>query len=239
MKRFTDTGIWEKPWFRKLPPAVKELWRYLCDKCDAAGVIDPDWEAISFAIGGQVGPEAVEDLNGNAVWRNGKLFLPQFIEFQYVNLSRECRPHEHVFQAIEKHGLAESEYLRRPPAKPEKPPPDDAKPKNSKHTLEEVMLLAAKAGLPDNEAKKFFHHYESNGWHVGKNPMKSLPGAMANWKLRYEERKIGNGQAHRGHNPNAQMPNAERDPYAEVGRSIGSGVPDASQADLSLPPAED
>jgi len=50
-------------------------------------------------------------------------------------------------------------------------------------TLDELKLQAAKIGLPDNEAEKFFNYYESNGWRVGKNPMRSWSAALTNWKL--------------------------------------------------------
>lgn len=60
------------------------------------------------------------------------------------------------------------------------------------HSLEEVKLLAEKTGLPESEAIKFWNFYESKGWMVGKNRMKSLGGAMGGWKARYEEKK---GQA--------------------------------------------
>lgn len=53
-------------------------------------------------------------------------------------------------------------------------------------SLEEVRLLAAKTGLPPEEADKFFHFYESKGWKVGKTPMKSVASAMAGWKLRWQ-----------------------------------------------------
>ena len=47
-KRFTDTDIWKKKWFRKLPLEIKLLWCYLKDSCDHAGVIEFDAEVISF-----------------------------------------------------------------------------------------------------------------------------------------------------------------------------------------------
>ena len=34
------------------------------------------------------------------------------------------------------------------------------------------------------EAKKFWYYYESNGWKVGKNPMKSWKMALSGWLLR-------------------------------------------------------
>lgn len=52
---------------------------------------------------------------------------------------------------------------------------------------EELELQAAKIGLPQREAQKFFNYYESKGWMVGKSPMKIWRSALANWKLKWEE----------------------------------------------------
>lgn len=60
---------------------------------------------------------------------------------------------------------------------------------DAKPTLEAVKLQAAKSGLPDTEAMKFWNYYESNGWRVGKNPMRSWTHAMANWKRHWEEHR--------------------------------------------------
>ncbi len=57
-----------------------------------------------------------------------------------------------------------------------------------KPTLEECVAHAAKIGLPLSEGKKFFHHYESVGWMVGRNPMVGFKSAMSGWMLRWEER---------------------------------------------------
>lgn len=54
-------------------------------------------------------------------------------------------------------------------------------------SIDEVKLMGAKAGMPDSESEKFFHHYESNGWRVGKNPMRSLAGAIGGWVARWRE----------------------------------------------------
>lgn len=57
-------------------------------------------------------------------------------------------------------------------------------------SIEEVKLHFAKIGLPETEAFKFYGHYESNGWRVGKNPMKSWVGASTNWKANFDERRF-------------------------------------------------
>ena len=54
-KRFIDTKIWDKAWFRKLTPKNKLIWIYLLTRCDHAGIWDADWEAAEFFIGEWVG----------------------------------------------------------------------------------------------------------------------------------------------------------------------------------------
>lgn len=46
--------------------------------------------------------------------------------------------------------------------------------------LLEVNQYFEEQGNP-NEAEKFFNYYESNGWKVGKNPMKDWKAASRNW----------------------------------------------------------
>jgi uncharacterized protein YdaU (DUF1376 family) len=57
-----------------------------------------------------------------------------------------------------------------------------------KPSLEEIKLHASKVGLPEIEAEKFYNYYESNGWKVGRNPMKSWQAAMVNWRTNWQER---------------------------------------------------
>lgn len=56
-------------------------------------------------------------------------------------------------------------------------------------SMDEAKLHGAKIGLPENQVELWWWHYESNGWVVGKTRMVSWPGAMAGWKLRWQERQ--------------------------------------------------
>lgn len=58
-----------------------------------------------------------------------------------------------------------------------------------KPTLDEIKFACAKAGLPEAEAERFHNYYESNGWRVGKNPMRSWSHAIGNWKKNFDERR--------------------------------------------------
>jgi hypothetical protein len=57
----------------------------------------------------------------------------------------------------------------------------------------EVFLLFEKTGGPRTEAIKFLNHYHSNGWKVGRNPMRSLPHAVGNWVARWREKQQPSG----------------------------------------------
>lgn len=101
-------------------------------------------------------------------------------------------------------------------------------------TMEEIKLAVAKAGLPESEAEKFFNYYESNGWRVGKNPMKSWQAAMTGWKLRWEENqknetRIGSPNQRPVIDRNAGTLNAGRSSdYANVGKLIQVPNPERS-----------
>lgn len=110
MKRFTDTEIWEKRWYRIAPLRAKLLFKYIVDHCDHGGVLDPDWERMSFSIGETVSINDLEHLNGNIKIRNGKLFVPRFIRFQFGQISPLCKQHAPVFDAIKRHFLKDEEW---------------------------------------------------------------------------------------------------------------------------------
>ena len=58
-----------------------------------------------------------------------------------------------------------------------------------KPSIEEVQLQATKIGLDLSQSESFFNYYESNGWKVGRNPMRSWPHALSNWKLNHNRYK--------------------------------------------------
>lgn len=114
MKRFTETTKWSNVWFRKLPPAEKCLWLWLCDNCDSAGVIEPDWEVLSIVLGADLDERNVQSFGDRVVkLPNGKLWLVSFIDFQYGKLSPDCKPHKAIFALLEKHGLQNGEEKER------------------------------------------------------------------------------------------------------------------------------
>lgn len=109
-KRFTDCDIWDDPWFRKLPNLYKAFWRFLCDKCDPAGVWKIDYEGAGFFLGEQISEKNALDMFNSGKKRIHPLseenwLIIGFILFQYGELSPNCPAHKPVYASISRHGL--------------------------------------------------------------------------------------------------------------------------------------
>jgi len=107
MKRFTDTEIWNKPWYRKLPPEMKCAWDYVVDHCDNVGVWIPDFEIAEVFIGTKIDwDQVLERCNGNIkVMECGKWWVVDFCDFQYGELKETCPPHRSYLSLLKKHSL--------------------------------------------------------------------------------------------------------------------------------------
>lgn len=103
-KRFTDTAKWDKAWFRKLSPPEKCVWMFLCDRCDHAGFWDIDMDALHFFVGTTWRIEDLTSTFGDKITLVGKdkIFIPDFVEFQYGNLNPKNRVHNSIIQKAEK-----------------------------------------------------------------------------------------------------------------------------------------
>ena len=107
-KRFVDTKIWDKAWFRRLTPKNKLIWIYLLTKCDHAGIWDSDWEAAEFFIGEKVAyDELPEEITNKMKYIKGEdqYFIPSFIHFQYGELRENSKPHLSVIKRLTDKGL--------------------------------------------------------------------------------------------------------------------------------------
>jgi len=109
-KRFMDTQLYDKQWYRKLKPAQKCFYKYLLLKCDIAGLWDIDMEAASFYIGEEITLTMIDSLNAGqerVIQVENKLWICDFVEFQYGQLSEQCPPHKPVIALLKKYNLFE------------------------------------------------------------------------------------------------------------------------------------
>ena len=88
---------------------------------------------------------------------------------------------ETTLSEIEKGGLEDAEAITRQ----DKTLQDKTRQKGvrrfRKPTVEEVSAFAAEIGNPTFDAEHFVDYYESNGWKVGRNPMKDWKATVRNW----------------------------------------------------------
>ena len=105
-------------------------------------------------------------------------------------------------------------------------------------SMDELSENGRRIGLPANEVEKFFNHYESQGWMVGKNKMKNWKSAMSGWKNRSDEynAKRTNDTRPNGHigARNQQMGDGQRR-NSERSAAESKAIDDAYTLDGTIP----
>jgi|TARA_R110002124_G_scaffold121716_3_gene280070 hypothetical protein len=191
-KRMTDTDKWKKRFVRELQPQHKLLWFYILDDCNHAGIWEVDIDVASIRVGFDLSQDDLPSLFGDKVisFDNGdKWFIPDFIEYQYGELNQNSNVHKSVINLLNKYNL--EGYLkgsqRVESTLKDKDTDivivkDKAKAKRfTKPTVEDVLdYCSERNNLVD--AEKFYDYYSSNGWKVGKNPMKDWKASVRTWE---------------------------------------------------------
>ncbi len=188
----TDTDKWKKRFVRELSPQHKLLWFYILDDCNHAGIWEVDIEVASI----RVGYELIHDMLPQAfldkivIFDNGdKWFIPEFIDFQYGELNPNSNVHKSVIALLQKYNL--EGYLKGSQTLPE-----GGKDKAKDIVIVKDKVKAKRFAKPNVEdiieycnernnyvdPQKFYDYYSSNGWKVGKNPMKDWKAAVRTWE---------------------------------------------------------
>jgi len=198
------------PWFRfypadwikgtrELSASEKAIWiDLLCYMWEAKeqGVIQSDWNGIARMTGTPwlECEGIVRSLVDKGVLEMSQV-CPAFVRLMSRRMSAECHARENARERQQKH--RESERLRKikyrnghvtemsqtRSQKSEVIKDKDIRHAFKKPTLQELQdhLKEKQSGL---DAEAFYAFYESNGWRVGKNPMKSWKAAVTTWEKR-------------------------------------------------------
>jgi len=119
-KRYIDTKIWDKTWFRKLEVEEKSIWLYLITRCDHAGIIDFDPDSFNFHLMVSYKEEQYsklfKQLGDKVVMYEGntKIWVKTFIEYQYGgldNLNPNVRPQKAVIDRLINQGLLNKDTM--------------------------------------------------------------------------------------------------------------------------------
>jgi hypothetical protein len=186
-KRFTDTEKWKKGFVRSLPPAYKLLWLYMLDDCDNAGVWQVEVEVASIRIGAKLNEKEALKLFGNNIIsfdEGSKWFIKEFVKFQQgvnhiAELNSNSNPHKSILRIVEQYKLLELED--NPIEVIEEVKQAKKSKRFKKPTLDELEHYCIER-QNKVDVQKFYNFYESNGWKVGKNPMKDWRASVRTWE---------------------------------------------------------
>jgi hypothetical protein len=193
-KRMTDTDKWKKRFVRELSPQHKLLWFYILDDCNHAGIWEVDLEVASIRVGFELSHDNLPSSFGEKVISfdgGDKWFIPDFIDFQYGELNPNSNVHKSVIQLLERYNLMG--YLKGSQTLPEGVKDKDIvivkdKAKAKRFVKPNVEDVVDYCNERNNyvDAQKFYDYYSSNGWKVGKNPMKDWKAAVRTWEKNTE-----------------------------------------------------
>ena len=181
-KRFTDTMKWNEDWYLDLSLIDKLFWIYICDNCDHAGIFKPNKRMFELLIGGEIDVQKFlhtvnQDKPRICVLGNGRWFLAGFIEFQYGNkLNPNNRVHKSILNILNDNDLNLEVFDTK--VRLDAPTKET---RNIPESIQEVITYFKGKGSNKREAERFYYYYESQGWRVGKNPMKDWKMAASGW----------------------------------------------------------
>ena len=104
-KRFVETDLWKKKWYRTMPPRMKLFYFYLLTSCDHAGMYDVDLELAEFQIGMEVKQTDIDKhlKEHIEVIKEDKWFIKKFPDFQYGELNPNVKAHASVIKILKKY----------------------------------------------------------------------------------------------------------------------------------------
>ena len=107
IKRFIDSDIFNKKFFRSLTSKEKVLWFWITTHCTYDGFWEYDEEAVSFYCNGFQGPipEIIIEKLGMYKVDDEQWFLSKWVLFQYGPLRLSVRPHFRIIERLHRKGL--------------------------------------------------------------------------------------------------------------------------------------
>lgn len=207
-KRFTDTKIWDDPWFQSLPIIWKCFWKYICDLCDEAGVWKVNKRQAEFQIGQKLPWDKMSSfLNIDKMrvveFKDDVWVVKDFVMFQYGEkvLTSTHSFHERIRNTLKRYPIdtlsntlpttlldrvkvidkvKDKDILSFEFKEEEMQGKGNASTKIPP-TVEQVEAYCAER---DNniDAQSFVDFYESKGWLIGKAKMKDWQAAVRTWE---------------------------------------------------------
>ena len=105
-KRFSDSELWNKDWFLNLSLKQKLLVKYIFDACDCAGVYEISYRQLENIFGEKITKEDFLSIKQVKFIAENKIFIEDFIEFQYgvkiFDLNEKYSVHKGILKKLNK-----------------------------------------------------------------------------------------------------------------------------------------
>ena len=112
VKRLSDSEIWNKDWFLDLTDKQKLLVKFLFDNCDCAGIYEISKRVLRVCFQEEVTREDFEAIKQVQFIDENKIFIEDFIRFQYKVEISELNPkftvHRGIIAKLTKYGIFET-----------------------------------------------------------------------------------------------------------------------------------
>jgi len=206
--RLTNVDKWTDVWFSNLSPHAKLLFIFLCENCDNAGIYETNKKFMLFYLGfseeelrmaiGEIQRIYVKSNDGMRIWIKNYLKHQKKLPLnehnnnhkQILVLLKENLSDEKRFKGCKEMAMLLPEAIKLVTKKPKVPNNGEPVSRFVKPSLEDVkeFMQEKEFALHNTEAERFWNFFESNGWKVGKNPMKNWKGAVNTWIANWYER---------------------------------------------------
>lgn len=112
VKRLSDSEIWNKDWFLDLTDKQKLLVKFLFDNCDCAGIYEISKRMLRVCFEQPITREDFEAIKQVQFIDENKIFIEDFIRFQYKVEVSELNPkftvHRGIIAKLTKYGIFET-----------------------------------------------------------------------------------------------------------------------------------
>lgn len=109
VKRLSDSEIWNKDWFLDLTDKQKLLVKFLFDNCDCAGIYEISKRVLRNCFEQEITKEDFESIKQVKFISENKIFIEDFIKFQYNTsiplLNPLNRVHKGILKSLEKNNI--------------------------------------------------------------------------------------------------------------------------------------
>jgi hypothetical protein len=100
VKRLADSNIWQKDWFLELTDKQKLLVKFLFDNCDCAGIYEISNRVLKNCFQEEIKKEDFEAIKQVKFISKNKIFIEDFIKFQYNTSIPLLNPSNNVHKGI-------------------------------------------------------------------------------------------------------------------------------------------